>query len=374
MTEPYWLAEPVEPPPAARLDGQVDVAVIGAGVTGCACALTLAEGGLRVRVYEARRVASGASGRNGGFALRGGAMPYTRAREELGVERARELWRLTERYLERMEELAGDALRRTGSLRLADEEELADVRGEFEALREDGIAAEWVDELDPPLDHLFRGAIEHPGDGSLQPARWVRRLATHAVAAGAEIVEASKVESLDKLDAAAVVIATDGYTSGLVPALDAAIRPIRGQVFATEPLGRRLFDRPHYSRHGFDYWQQTPEGNLVLGGRRDTSLEGEYTNEEAVTAEIQAELESLAAELLGEAPRITHRWSGIFGATEDRLPLVGRVPGHEGVWVAAGYSGHGNVLGLACGELVGEAVLGRRKPELDLFDPARLLS
>ena len=374
MTEPYWLAEPVEPPPAARLDGQVDVAVIGAGVTGCACALTLAEGGLRVRVYEARRVASGASGRNGGFALRGGAMPYTRAREELGVERARELWRLTERYLERMEELAGDALRRTGSLRLADEEELADVRGEFEALREDGIAAEWVDELDPPLDHLFRGAIEHPGDGSLQPARWVRRLATHAVAAGAEIVEASKVESLDKLDAAAVVIATDGYTSGLVPALDAAIRPIRGQVFATEPLGRRLFDRPHYSRHGFDYWQQTPEGNLVLGGRRDTSLEGEYTNEEAVTAEIQAELESLAAELLGEAPRITHRWSGIFGATEDRLPLAGRVPGHEGVWVAAGYSGHGNVLGLACGELVGEAVLGRRKPELDLFDPARLLS
>ncbi|TMK78098.1 MAG: FAD-dependent oxidoreductase [Actinobacteria bacterium] len=374
MTEPYWLAEPVEPPPAARLDGQVDVAVIGAGVTGCACALTLAEGGLRVRVYEARRVASGASGRNGGFALRGGAMPYTRAREELGVERARELWRLTERYLERMEELAGDALRRTGSLRLADEEELADVRGEFEALREDGIAAEWVDELDPPLDHLFRGAIEHPGDGSLQPARWVRRLATHAVAAGAEIVEASKVESLDKLDAAAVVIATDGYTSGLVPALDAAIRPIRGQVFATEPLGRRLFDRPHYSRHGFDYWQQTPEGNLVLGGRRDTSLEGEYTNEEAVTAEIQAELESLAAELLGEPPRITHRWSGIFGATEDRLPLAGRVPGHEGVWVAAGYSGHGNVLGLACGELVGEAVLGRRKPELDLFDPARLLS
>src|SRR6266550_1360206 len=210
MTEPYWLAEPVQPPPAARLDGQVDVAVIGAGVTGCACALTLAEGGLRVRVYEARRVASGASGRNGGFALRGGAMPYTVAREELGVERARELWRLTERYLERMEELAGDALRRTGSLRLADEEELADVRGEFEALREDGIAAEWVEELEPPLDRLFRGAIEHPGDGSLQPARWVRRLAAHAVAAGAEIAEASKVESLDELDAEVVVIATDG--------------------------------------------------------------------------------------------------------------------------------------------------------------------
>jgi glycine/D-amino acid oxidase-like deaminating enzyme len=55
---------------------------------------------------------------------------------------------------------------------------------------------------------------------------------------------------------------------------------------------------------------------------------------------------------------------------------VGAVPGREDVWVAAGYSGHGNVLGLACGDLVAEAVLGRRKSELDLdlFDPARLLA
>src|SRR5438105_1170307 len=130
MTEPYWLAEPVEPPPTARLEGHMDVAVIGAGVTGCACALALAEGGLRVRVYEARRVASGASGRNGGFALRGGAMPYTMAREELGVERAGELWRFTERYLGRMKERAGGALRRTRNLRLADRVELAAVRAQ----------------------------------------------------------------------------------------------------------------------------------------------------------------------------------------------------------------------------------------------------
>ena len=55
------------------------------------------------------------------------------------------------------------------------------------------------------------------------------------------------------------------------------------------------------------------------------------------------------------------------------MPLAGRVPGHGGVWVAAGYSGHGNVLGLACGELVAQAILGRPAPELELFDPARLL-
>jgi gamma-glutamylputrescine oxidase len=157
-----------------------------------------------------------------------------------------------------------------------------------------------------------------------------------------------------------------------LPELDRMIKPIRGQVIVTEPLAEALYPRPHYARHGFDYWQQTSEGNLVLGGRRDANLEGEYTNEELVTDTIQQALESFAEQLIGEPPRITHRWSGIFGATDDRLPLAGSIPGRDGLWVAAGYSGHGNVLGLACGELVAEAILGRPPPELQLFNPARL--
>ncbi len=62
--------------------------MIGGGVTGCSCALTLAERGIRVRLHEAREIAGGASGRNGGFALRGAAAPYDEARRELGEDRA----------------------------------------------------------------------------------------------------------------------------------------------------------------------------------------------------------------------------------------------------------------------------------------------
>jgi gamma-glutamylputrescine oxidase len=374
MTNSYWLADGHPPLPDSRLNGRVDVAVVGGGVTGCASAHLLAQGGLRVRLHEAREIAGGASGRNGGFALRGGAPAYDAAREQLGRDCARELWRLTERYLDRLAELAGDAFRPTGSLRLAaDRDERAELEAEYEALRDDGFAVEWRDDLPKPLTGRYDGAIFHPGDGALQPARWVRRLAGRAASAGAELREGERVETLAQLDADQVVIATDGYTQSLLPELDAVIVPTRGQVLVTEPLPRRLFPCPHYARRGYDYWQQTPDRRLVVGGLRDKAPDEERTREETITPLIQEHLERFVGELAGGSPRITHRWAGIFGVTEDRLPLCGALPGHEHVWVACGYSGHGNVLGLACGELVAEAILGRAPAELELFEPARLL-
>jgi len=57
----------------------------------------------------------------------------------------------------------------------------------------------------------------------------------------------------------------------------------------------------------------------------------------------------------------------------DFLPVVGTVPGEAGLWVAGGYSGHGNVLGFACGKLAARAILGDRDSLLELFEPQRLL-
>jgi gamma-glutamylputrescine oxidase len=325
-----------------------------------------------VRVHDAREVAGGASGRNGGFALRGGAAPYDVARNQLGPDRAAELWRLTERALERMAALAGDAFRPVGSLRLAnDGGEAVALQAEYEALREDGFAADWRPELAGRLAGRFAGALFHPTDGSIHPARWVRRLAAHAAEAGAEIREHEPVASLDELDAEQAVIATDGYTEGLVGELDRAVRPTRGQVVVTAPLGEELYRCPHYARYGYDYWQQTPDLRLVVGGFRDTAVDEEWTAREETTPGIQARLDAYAEELAGGPVEITHRWAGIFGMTENLLPVVGRV--RDGVWAACGYSGHGNVLGLACGELVGRAIAGRPAPELSLFDGVRAL-
>jgi glycine/D-amino acid oxidase-like deaminating enzyme len=370
---PYWLEDPAPPRADTKLDGRVDVAIVGAGITGCSAALRLAEGGLRVRVHDARGIAEGASGRNGGFALGGSAARYDVARETYGAEQAAAYWRWTEDALDRMTELGGDSLRRTGSYRLAgDEEEREGIQLEYEALRADGFDADWLEDVPGGAAGRFHGAISHPHDAAIQPARFVRRLAGLATAAGAEIREHDPVDDVEALEADRVLVATDGYGHGLVPELADLIWPTRGQVIASEPLDRVLYDRPHYARQGFDYWQQLADGRILLGGFRDVSILDELTDVEETTPTIQSSLESFLHELAGAEVAVTHRWAGIFGLTQDMLPLVGPVPGRdERVWVAGGYSGHGNVLGFACGALVADAILGRESQQLALLDPAR---
>jgi glycine/D-amino acid oxidase-like deaminating enzyme len=279
---------------------------------------------------------------------------------------------LTERSLERMALLAGDAFRRVGILRLAvDADEAGALRDEHDALRADGFAVEWIADLPTPLDRLYRAAILHPADGALSPARWVRRLARRAIEAGAEIVEGVRV-TVDEVDADAVIVCADGFTAGLLPELAGLVVATRGQMLATAPLAELRYPQPHSARHGYDFWQQLPDGRLLVGGSRDAAFSEEQTDSEEPTSTVQSRIEALAVRLAGGTPVVTHRWAGIWGETPDRLPLVGAVPGRDGVWIAGGYSGHGNALGLACGELVARALLGQTPDELHLFDPARL--
>jgi gamma-glutamylputrescine oxidase len=368
-----WLEERAEPRPAAQVEGSADVAIVGGGITGCSCALVLAEAGLRVRLFEAREIAGGASGRNGGFALRGGAAPYPVLADSIGADATRELWQWTESELEQLALVAGDAFRPTGSLRLAaDAEERDELREEYKALRDAGFAAEWREDLAAPIDR-YPAALFHPPDGVLQPARLVRRIAERAAAAGVEIRDHTRVGSPDETGAATVVVATDGYPSGLLGEIEGLIVPTRGQVIATEPIEELLFEIPHYGRHGFDYWHQRLDGRIVAGGFRDVSLDTEFTADEITTPVVQGALERFVEAHVGRPLRIDYRWAGIFGMVFDFLPVVGRVPGADGLWIAGGYSGHGNVLGFACGRLVARAVLGESDRKLELFEPARLL-
>jgi gamma-glutamylputrescine oxidase len=391
-TTPLWLDAPYEPRPRLRADAEVDVCVIGGGVGGLACARRLAEHGIDTLVLEGRTVAAGASGRNGGFLLAGGAAFHLDAREGYGRDAAR---RLYARTLQAQEELyalaaglgAADAVRRVGCLRIAASPGEEDhVRRHVAALHEDGFPAALVegDALPRALRRIGRVACLTAHDGALQPARWTRALARAAERAGARICEGSQVDGPvpapgegalhtpgGSVRARHVVIAADGALPALVPQYAARIRSRRLHMVATAPLPERLLDSVVYARWGLEYFQQLPDGRLALGGFGDVDGEASYIAVEEGSPAIWDRLAEYVRERLGLDVEITHRWVGVVGYGGDGRPYVGPVPGRDGLHVLGGYSGTGNLVGYVAGTAVADRIATGRSDDLALFPADR---
>jgi glycine/D-amino acid oxidase-like deaminating enzyme len=365
QTVPYWQDYPYEPRPALEGAIEAEVCVIGAGVGGLSCARELALRGSDVVVLEARTVASGASGRNGGFLLAGGAPFHLDAIERWGHEPARRLYARTVEVQPEVVELGGEFVRPVGSLRLATSEDEAEhVRRHVESLRGDGFAAELVErsELEPVLRGIgFAGClVDH--DAALQPAKWIRRLAEHAEGAGARIYEGTPGQPGRPVRARHTVIAGDAASAALVPAVKAR----RLHMVATAPLPEPVVSNLIYARYGFEYFQQTPDGRLALGGFSDLDGTLSYTDAEEGNPEVWERLDRYLHEDLGlEDAEVTHRWVGVVGFSDDQRPFAGRVD--DGLYALGGYSGHGNLIGFIAGRAVAELIATGASEDLELL-------
>jgi gamma-glutamylputrescine oxidase len=388
-TTPFWLDAPYEPRAALEGRAEVDVCVVGGGVGGLSCARRLASHGLDTLLLEGRTVAAGASGRNGGFLLAGASAFHVDARERYGREAARRLYAHTlnaqqEFYALAAELGAGDAVRRVGCLRLAaSDEEAVHVLRHIEALHEDGFPAELVegDDLPPVLRRIGRVACLTAHDGALQPARWIRTLARAAEQAGACICERSPVDGpvpapdegevrtpAGSVRARHVVVAADGALPHLVPVYGDRIRSRRLHMVATAPLPEHVLDGVVYSRWGFEYFQQLPDGRLTVGGFSDVDGESSYTDVEEGSPAIWERLEDYVHDALGlEGAPISHRWVGVVGYGDDGRPYVGPVPGRDGLHVLGGYSGVGNLVGYVAGTAVAERIATGHSEDVALF-------
>jgi len=348
-----WTALP-------HLQGTVraDVCVVGLGGSGLSAIAALVANGFSVVGLDSAQVAGGAAGANGGFLLAGTARFYHQVVSIVGRARARELYQLTIDEIARMATEMPDIVRRVGSLRIAmSDDELVNCDEQFAMMRRDDLP---VERYEGPEG---KGLLI-PTDAVFNPLTRCRRLAESCLQRGAHLFEHSEVLELGTsivrtaqgiVRCKHIIAAVDGKLDLLFPALSPRVRTARLQMLATAPTTEVHFERAAYARWGYEYWQQLPDGRVVLGGFRDHAVEQEWTHSVATTQSIQDKLTRFLRDYLHIHAPVEHRWAASVGYTVNGLPIIEEV--QSNVWALGGYNGTGNVVGALCGRAVAEQVM-----------------
>jgi glycine/D-amino acid oxidase-like deaminating enzyme len=386
---PLWhddVTLPTVPPPGLR--PHADVVVIGAGYCGLSAAAELASRGRSVVVLEADALGTGASTRNGGMVipeLKLGPRALAKRYGPLGgelVDSVLDAYDLVERLVD--EHRIDCDLERTGGLLLAHH------RAHVASLRE--AADEWSEDLGQDARFVARGELaseigstEYEAGfvlektAGLQPAKYHAGLLRRALSAGAAVHERMPATGLESrvgggwrvrtadasVDADEVLLATNAYADGLVPALARRVLPIGSYIIATEPLDpalaaeliprrRMVFDTKQF----LFYWRLSPDGRMVFGGR--TGL-GSTTLARS-RDELHAAMTRVHPQLQGT--RVARSWGGNVAITLDRMPHCGRigVPGGGTVAYATGCNGTGVALATWFGARAASWLSGEAPP------------
>jgi glycine/D-amino acid oxidase-like deaminating enzyme len=370
---PTVSREPVDWP------ARTDVAIIGGGYTGLAAARALARRGADVTVLERHTIGWGASSRNGGFVLPGFKPEVEALARELGVDEARRLFELSLQAICALEALIAEesidcAYARCGTVVLAARQEhLAGLEASRRFLRNE-LAHETVllgpEELRSEIgSSRYHGGLLDPFAGSVQPALLLRGLAAAAQRAGARVVEGASVSSLTRTGAGItaitergpvvardVLVASNGYTGPVVPALQRRVVPVGSYVIATAPLASdlaaRLIPRRRVlsdTKNLLFYFRLSPDGRLVFGGRAAFTP----TRVPRSAAILRRGMLEVFPQL-ADVP-VEYAWDGRVAFTLDQMPHAGVL---DGIHYALGYGGHGVALATWLGARMGEALAG----------------
>jgi sarcosine oxidase subunit beta len=354
----------------------LSVVIVGGGLMGLSAAWQLrrADPGVRVVLLERARVGAAASGASAAGVRVMGRDPAERALALVSLQRWAELDR-------ELEGLTG--YRRGGGLRVAlDEAAWRQAPAWVAEQQADGVPLEVLDaaearRLAPAVAASCLGGVYCAIDGQAEAGPAVLAFANRArrtgvrleerVGAEQVIVERGRVVAVARTDgrreACDVVIIAAGTWSPRLLAPHGVRLPFTTralQMLLTEPAPGALapvlgaFDRKLS-------FKQLAGGAYLIGGGWPAAMPDEAGNRwEMIDASVQSSL-AVAREVYPPVAdaKLARGWAGLEAFTPDDLPVLGPVPGLEGVLVAAGFSGHGFALAPAVGEVLARLALGR---------------
>jgi glycine/D-amino acid oxidase-like deaminating enzyme len=382
---PYWLDTAPQGPDRSRTEigGHVDVAIVGAGLTGLTAALHLARKGAKVEVFEQETVAWGASGRNGGMATTGMSIGFRTAVERYGFEAASAYFLAYNDAIDTVEKIVGEEgidcdFARTGKMTLAAKPAHLDgLRKSAEVLAERlGHHTQIVSkgELRSEIgSDFYHGAWVDPKGAGLHVGKFTKGLAESAARLGARIHEKAPVEQVRRLEgtrhevvtgrgtvrADQVLVATSGYTQRPFRWQQVRIAPVGSFIIVTEPLGKEVCDQlmptrrmASDSKNLLYYFRITPDHRLLFGGRARFAMSNPQSDEKS--GRILHKAMTSVFPQLGNA-RVDYCWGGLVDMSMDRMVHAGE---KDGLFYSMGYSGHGVQMATHMGKQMAEYLNG----------------
>ena len=362
-------------------DIEADICIVGGGYTGLSSALYLAKEGLSVVLLEANKLASGASGANGGQVSGGMRRDQFYIEKALGKEYARILWDIGEKAKyhakELMDEYQIQCDYKKGIAHPNHKQKFCeDSRRYVEHLNQnyDYNDIEYLndDEMKEVTgSETYFGGSYDKGEAHCHPLNYALGIAQAALSAHAKIYENSTVLSYElsnshvkvntksgSVKAERVVLACNGYLGNLEKRLNSKILPMNNYIVATKPLDNETVVKINPrdiafadSRFVINYFRLSADKRLLFGGGENYSQE--LSNN--IIPIVTKPLEKIYPFLKGV--KIDYAWGGKLAITMNRLPFYKEM--NQGrVLSAQGYSGQGVALASYAGKVIAEKITG----------------
>jgi glycine/D-amino acid oxidase-like deaminating enzyme/nitrite reductase/ring-hydroxylating ferredoxin subunit len=378
-----WSATATSPTfPALAVNAEVDVVVVGAGITGLTAAMLLAATGKRVSVVEARRIGCGVSHRSTTHLTEAIDTRYQEIESDFGRDGAKLVAQSSRAAIEKVGELVKafsipcDFTRRPGYLYTEKSEDLDVLRKELEAANRAGLPVELLAEA--PLPFATKGALRFPDQAQMHMVRYLGSLATATQAKGAQIYEDSRVITVEDgepcivhLEHGPVIRAKHVFVATHTPLnhvfLQTKIAAYRSYVlaFPSVQIPDGLYWDTEDPYHYLSTFEVDDVPYLVLGGEDHKT--GTTTNtEEHLDALLAWTKERIPV------PAPSYRWSAQVEEPVDGLPFIGRSSLSEHVFVATGFSGNGTTFGTIAAMIVTDLVNDRASPWAELYSATRV--